>query len=187
VTTVNWKLARTLAFCLAALATVLVPRYHPPRPDAPPSMSRADALSDIGRWVASSPRRTAGCPALQTQFAAWRRELRYEDWTLTVSCRGDLAHRGLLGVTYLDPEHRSAEIRILDGMSRGWQNFVLVHELAHVGVAAKRLAVPPGGVEEDFVERVSEDVFVARYRDVYRRMLADARARGSSTGQRPAP
>ena len=167
---INWTLVRFLGFWVVALAVFLGNLYHP----AP--HSHAD--SETARWIAGSPRRTAGCPGLAVQLAAWQRELWLADWSIDLTCGTDPAEEDLLGSSLRNPERHSAKIAVRDGLSRSWQNYVLVHELTHVAVGAKRLAVPPGESEEQFVERMSERFYLERRDDIFRAMLGRPRGGG---------
>jgi hypothetical protein len=167
---INWTLVRFLGFWVVALAVFLGNLYRP----AP--HSHAD--SETARWIAASPRRTAGCPGLAVQLAAWQRELWLADWSIELTCGTDPAEEDLLGTSRRFPDQHSAEVAVRDGLSRGWQNYVLVHELTHVAVGAKRLAVPPGESEEHFVERMSERFYLEHRHDVFRAMLGRPRGGG---------
>jgi hypothetical protein len=177
----NWKLARLVAGWTTgvwlALAAWQVPVLPPPT-NAPPS------------YIARSPRRTAGCPALLAQVAAWQRELSLEDWALEVECGITGRERDpYVGLCWADPDTKKAEIQIREGLPPGYQQAVVVHELAHVAVAAGRWWVPDGWEEEDFVLIAADRWYFGRRYDIRQRMLHEVRRRASphsSAGPPPA-
>lgn len=129
-------------------------------------------------WFQEHPLRTAGCPGLHAQLAAWWEELSLRDWTAELECGlppGDT--KWLLGQVNMQPSVRRAKIWIREGMSRGYQEATLVHELAHVGVKAKRWWVPAGLEEEEFVDAAADRVYFSRRHQIQQRMLAEARRR----------
>ncbi|KAB2958426.1 MAG: hypothetical protein F9K18_12155 [Thermoanaerobaculia bacterium] len=132
----------------------------------------------LTEWFLEHPLRTAGCPGLQAQLAAWWEELSLRDWTAEIECGlPPDATKDLLGQVRMKRSSRTATIWIRDGMSRRWQESTLVHELAHVGVHAKLWWVPPGLEEEEFVDAAAERVYLSRRQQIRQRMLVEARRR----------
>lgn len=161
----NWTLVRFLGLWTVAVAVALTPLRVPSSPERP------DA------WVDEYPLRTAGCPALQQQLDAWQREMSLTYWSIDAACEKSSAEQDYLGLSRSHPKSRKAEILIRDGLSRGWQQFVLLHELAHVGVAAGHWWVPEGRDEEDYMDAIAFNFYDRHARDVRSRMLESARHR----------
>ena len=162
----NWKLARLVAGWTTGVWLALAAwqvRVLPPTADD---------------WLAEHPLRTAGCPGLEPQLAAWQDELSLQDWTIEIDCRKELGGPDTIGRVRPDVETKSAQIWIREGMSRGWQQATLVHELIHLGVDANRWWVPDGQTEEEFVLAAEFRVYLARRHEMQRRMLREAQRRG---------
>lgn len=162
----NGPIARLLAAWIFATCVVLATLRS-----AAPTRTTAD-------WIAEHPRRTAGCPGLHHQLAVWQEELSLRDWTIEIECGMNPALVDHLGLVRSEPSKRQARIWIREGLTYGWQGYVVVHELAHVGVAASRWWVPDGREEEEFVETASESVYLSRRLEVQRRMVREAQRRG---------
>jgi hypothetical protein len=170
---VNKPLVRILALWTAGTGIVLG-ALHP----------HHRALSDNEAWLAGNPLRTAGCPALGAQLAAWQRSLKLDAWSIEIRCAARPFGEDILGATEPHAQNHSASIRIRDGMSRGFQQLVLVHELLHVGAADGRWPAPKGhDAEEAYVEEMAYDVFGDRVAQVRREMLARVR-RGAPAARR---
>ena len=129
-------------------------------------------------WIAEDPLRTAGCPGLQPQLAAWQEELSLHDWTIEVECGMNPALKDVVGLVKTTPSTKSARIWIRDGLPRGYQTYVLVHELVHVGVHASRWWVPDDQENETFVDAGASRVFFSRAREVRQRMVREVQRRG---------
>ena len=110
---VNWKLVRFLALWTAGVWLALL-QYHPRTPPA-------HRPTPTEKWMASRPRRTAGCPALRPQLDAWQRSLALADWRIDLVCDGHPRRDDLVGWARPDPATRSAKIGIRDGLSRRLQ------------------------------------------------------------------
>lgn len=158
-------LLRTILVLAAGLGLALAGMAATNRYEPPPA------------WDREHPRSTRGCPGLERQVAAWQRELSLRHWTISVECRlpFDKVLKNL-GVTYLHRERREAKIWVKPSMSLTWQQYVIVHELVHVGVAADRWWVPAGREEEDFVEELSLKLYLENRARVQAAMLEDFRA-----------
>lgn len=137
-------------------------------------------------WLALHPLRTSGCPGLDPQLAAWQEELSLLDWSVEIDCGMDADLPNTIGVIRSEVSKKRAQIRIRNGMSRGWQQATIVHELIHLGIRAGRWSVPQGQKEEDFVLAAEKRVYLARRREIQRRMLAQAqRLTGDLTSRVP--
>lgn len=161
----NWLILRLLGMW-AVLVTAALAALHHPAPQGDPA------------WLLESPRRTAGCPALHPQLAAWQSELSLEDWSLQIVC-GVVDPEGetLLGRVKRRTLTKEATIWIREGLSPGLQQAVIVHELAHVGVGDGRWWIPDGSEEEPFVDDAADRVYFARRYEVRQRMLRELRHR----------
>jgi len=165
----NWPLARFLALWTAGVGAVVAAVYTPAAPPSP------------NAWVADSPLRTSGCPAIDVQLAAWQRSLHLADWSIGVDCEAVPRGRDILGATLADPKSRSARIVVRAGLSRGWQQLVLVHELLHVGAAAGTWPAPAGfDEEEEYVDAMAYLVYDDRVREVRQSMLERVRRAATS-------
>jgi len=86
------------------------------------------------------------CAPLDVRASAlagrWKEELSLHDWTIEIECGMNPALKNHLGRVRTTPSTKSARIWIRDGLPRGYQNYVLVHELVPVGVHASRWWVP---------------------------------------------
>lgn len=171
----NWKLVRFVALWTVGVWLALL-QYHPPTPPA-------HRPTPTEKWIAAHPRRTAGCPALHPQLAAWQQSLVLTDWKIDLVCDGHPYREDLLGWTRPDPKTRTAKIGVRDGLSRGWQQAVVVHELLHVGAADGRWPAPRGhDPEEEYVDEMSFRVLADRASEVRQQMLERARSTASVVG-----
>ncbi|MBZ0100589.1 MAG: hypothetical protein K8I65_00320 [Thermoanaerobaculia bacterium] len=131
---------------------------------------------------------TAGCPGLAQQLVAWQDQLLLNHWEFELFCGpAESKESLLLGQVHRDREAQAAQIWIRDGLTIAYQQVVLVHELAHAGVAGDRWWVPHGRDEEEYVEELEEVLYRRHRAAVRQKMLQAARLRGSLPASRPLP
>ena len=162
----NWPLARLLVGWTVGVGMALA-SWRVPVP-----------VPSTDDWLALHPLRTAGCPGLEPQLAAWQKELSLEEWSVEIDCGIDADLPDAIGAIRSDVPKKRAQIRIRGGMSRGWQQSTIVHELIHLGVHARRWSVPEGQKEEDFVLAAEQRVYLARRREIQRRLVSEAQRLG---------
>lgn len=148
-------LARTLTCCALGLTAALA------------GLDATNPEATVEEFLRTYPPGTRGCPGLETQMRAWQESLWLEHWDLEIRCGLPPSRANdddLLGLVRRLPDERRATIWIREGLGPLSQQSVIVHELVHVGVSARRWVVPDGREEEDFVEQLGEEIFRPRRR-----------------------
>lgn len=157
-------LLRTVLFCAGGVGLALYAIAEP-----------APRFPNL-RFILRNPLATNGCPGLERQLEAWQRELALQSWSIEIRCGSILMDDdALLGWVKSNADDRRATITVRRGLSVGYQQRVIVHELVHVAVAAGHLWVPAGRDEEDFVGQLADSIYRENRREMQIRILEGAR------------